>query len=81
MNICIKYFVFVAITYSTGCAATMAALNLLKVGDHILSASDIYGGTHHLLKTTAEDKGVQLDFFDVNKLDTIDMYFKANTRV
>jgi O-acetylhomoserine/O-acetylserine sulfhydrylase-like pyridoxal-dependent enzyme len=59
----------------------MAALSLLKSGDHILSASDIYGGTHHLLKTAAEDKGVQLDFFDVTKLDTIDKYFKANTKV
>jgi O-acetylhomoserine/O-acetylserine sulfhydrylase-like pyridoxal-dependent enzyme len=59
----------------------MAALSLLKSGDHILSASDIYGGTSYLLRTTAEDKGVQLDFFDANKLDTIDTFFKANTKV
>lgn len=75
------FFLFAAITYSTGCAATMAALSLLKVGDHILSASDIYGGTHYLLKTTAEYKGVQLDFFDVNNIDTLDKLIKPNTKV
>jgi len=70
-----------ALTFSTGCAATMTALTLLRPGDHVLCASDVYGGTHHLMKMTAEEKKVELGFFDVTRADALEKEMRPNTKV
>src|SRR5438105_1429792 len=38
-----------ALAFSTGMAATHCVTMLLSAGDHIVAASDIYGGTYRLL--------------------------------
>ncbi|XP_059475601.1 cystathionine gamma-lyase-like [Neocloeon triangulifer] len=70
-----------ALVFATGCAATWSALTILKSGDHILCAADIYGGTHHLVDMVAQEKGVDLEFFDVNNLSSFEKMFKPTTKM
>ena len=47
---------------SGAAAATYAFLNLAKAGDHIVSASTIYGGTYNLLAHTFPQYGITTSF-------------------
>ncbi len=50
-----------ALATSSGQAAiTIALLNLAKVGDNIVAAPNLYGGTHNLLRTTFQRLGVEV---------------------
>src|SRR3954471_21086860 len=52
-----------ALASATGQAAEAAALlTLCKAGDHIVSASTLYGGTHTLLQVTLQKLGVETTF-------------------
>lgn len=54
-----------ALATSSGMAATsIAILNILKSGDHILAASTIYGGSFTLFTTTFKDLGIEVTLFD-----------------
>lgn len=50
---------------SSGMAAILAGiLSVVKAGDHILAAEDVYGGTFHLLKEELIRLGIQVHFAD-----------------
>jgi O-acetylhomoserine/O-acetylserine sulfhydrylase-like pyridoxal-dependent enzyme len=70
-----------ALTFATGCAATMTAFNTLRAGDHILCALDVYGGTYELVHMIAKEKKVEFDLFDVKRLDLAEKMMKPNTKV
>ena len=54
-----------AIAFSSGQAASTAIiLNLCGAGDHIVSASTIYGGTYNLFAHTAKRLGIDVTFID-----------------
>lgn len=54
-----------AIAFSSGQAATTALIfNLCNAGDHIVSASTIYGGTYNLFAHTVKKLGVSVTFVD-----------------
>jgi len=54
-----------AVAASSGQAATtLAILNICGQGDHILSASTIYGGTHTLFSATFKKFGIEVTFAD-----------------
>lgn len=54
-----------ALCTTSGQAATMIALlNLMQAGDHIVSASTIYGGTVNLLAVTLKRLGIEVTFVD-----------------
>lgn len=54
-----------AIASSSGQAALlMAVLNICGAGDHIISSSSIYGGTHNLFGVTLAKLGIRADFID-----------------
>ena len=54
-----------AICAASGQSATlMTVLNIAKSGDHILSASNIYGGTNNLLGVTLAKLGLEVTFTD-----------------
>ncbi len=53
------------IATSSGQAATLiTVLNLCNAGDHVISASNIYGGTHNLLGVSLKNLGIDVDFVD-----------------
>ena len=50
---------------SSGQAANMIALlNVCKAGDHVLSGTNIYGGTYNLFNVTLRRLGIDVEFFD-----------------
>ena len=54
-----------AICASSGQSANlMAILNICEAGDHVLSATNIYGGTHNLLGVSLKKLGIDVTFVD-----------------
>lgn len=58
------------------CSSGMAAigvtlLSLVKAGDHIVAASELYGGTYQLIRQNIPDLGVTAEFVDVTDLSAV----------
>ncbi|AEB75008.1 O-acetylhomoserine aminocarboxypropyltransferase [Clostridium botulinum] len=54
-----------ALAVASGQSATaLAILNICKNGDHIISTSTLYGGTHTLFSTTLKKFGIDVTFVD-----------------
>lgn len=45
-------------TSSGQSAITTTLLTIMKQGDHLVSASTLYGGTHHLFSDTLPNMGI-----------------------
>ena len=72
-----------AMLTSSGQAATFyAAFNICENGGHILSASNIYGGTFNLFGVTMKKMGIDCTFFDPDKLsdDEVKALIRPNTK-
>ena len=71
-----------ALCTTSGQAASMiAVMNVLKAGDHFISASTIYGGSINLFAVTLKRFGIECTFVDPNaKEDEIQAAFKENTK-
>ncbi|MBF7092233.1 aminotransferase class I/II-fold pyridoxal phosphate-dependent enzyme [Flavobacterium sp. ALJ2] len=68
--------------FATGMAAvysTFAAL--LNAGDHIVSASSVFGSTHALFVTYFPKWNIETSYFDINKPETIESFIKPNTKI
>jgi cystathionine beta-lyase/cystathionine gamma-synthase len=48
------------LAFATGMAATHCAMMLLEYGDHVLTGSDIYGGTYRLLHKVLNRSGISV---------------------
>lgn len=68
---------------SSGQAANLIAiLNICQAGDHILSGTNIYGGTYNLLDVTLRKLGIEVDFIDQNiSVEEIVSKAKPNTKL
>ena len=56
-----------AVATASGQAANLLAIiTIVRSGDHILSASQLYGGTFTLLNATLRKFGIETSFFDPN---------------
>ncbi len=54
-----------ALALASGQAASAFAIqNLAKVGDNVVSSTDLYGGTWNLFANTLKDQGVEVRFVD-----------------
>ena len=71
-----------AIAFSSGQAASTALIfNLCNAGDHIVSASTIYGGTYNLFAHTVKKLGVEVTFVDPKaSADEIRSKVRPNTK-
>lgn len=67
-------------TASGMAAVTYTALALAHAGDHIVSATTIYGGTHNLLHTTLPRYGITTTFVDVDNFEEIEAAIQDNTK-
>ncbi len=52
------------LAFASGSAATDAVVNLLEPGDHLVSCSEVYGGTFRLFTGIYERRGLQVSFVD-----------------
>jgi O-succinylhomoserine sulfhydrylase len=68
--------------FASGMAAvysTFAAL--LQSGDHIVSASSVFGATHSLFINFFPKWGIETSYFDLTKPETIESFIKPNTKI
>ena len=71
-----------ALACATGQAAEATALlTLCKAGDHVVSASTLYGGTHTLLGVNLKKLGIETTFVDPDDLDAFRNNIRADTKL
>ena len=72
-----------AILTSSGQAANFfAVFNICEAGDHIVSATSIYGGTYNLLSVTLKKLGIDCTFIDQDASEEeIERAFRPNTKL
>ncbi|NBO49096.1 MAG: aminotransferase class I/II-fold pyridoxal phosphate-dependent enzyme [Chitinophagia bacterium] len=70
------------IATATGMAAVFSSfMTFLSAGDHILSASAVFGSTHAILTKYLPKWGIEYSYFDMNKPETIEGLIKTNTKL
>lgn len=68
-------------TTSGQSASMISLLNILKAGDHFISASTIYGGTVNLFAVTLKRFGIECTFVNPDALEEeIQKEFRSNTK-
>jgi len=66
----------------TGMAAIFATfMTFLSKGDHIISASAVFGSTHTILTKYLPKWGIEYSYFDMNKPETIAALIKPTTKM
>lgn len=66
---------------SGAAAVTYALQNVLGVGDHIVAADNLYGGSFNLITHTLAAQGVTNTIVNVNDLKALEAAIKPNTKV
>ena len=70
-----------ALAHSSGQAAiTAAILNIAGAGDHIVSVSQLYGGTYNLFHYTLPKLGIEVSFVDGDDPENFRKAVKSNTK-
>ncbi|MFM9826814.1 trans-sulfuration enzyme family protein [Flavobacterium sp.] len=68
--------------FASGMAAVYSTLAaLLNSGDHIVSASSVFGATHSLFINYFPKWGIETTYFDINKPETIESCIQPNTKI
>ncbi|HJR91253.1 MAG TPA: O-acetylhomoserine aminocarboxypropyltransferase/cysteine synthase family protein [Acidimicrobiia bacterium] len=71
-----------ALATASGQAAQMVAvLTLCSLGDHIVAANNLYGGTYTQFDVTLRKMGIDVTFVDPGDLDAVDAAFTDRTRI
>lgn len=72
-----------AMLTSSGQAANFfACFNICEAGDHLISASNIYGGTYNLFYTTFRKMGIDVTFVNQDATDEeLEAAFRPNTKL
>jgi O-acetylhomoserine (thiol)-lyase len=71
-----------AVATASGMAAEMSAImTLLQSGDHIVSASTLYGGTHTLFDVNLPKLGIETTFVDPDDPENFRAAIKKNTKI
>ncbi len=52
------------LVFASGLAATNTVMNLLKAGDHVVCADDVYGGTYRIFTKVWQQCGIAYTFVD-----------------
>ncbi|MGC4042574.1 MAG: PLP-dependent transferase, partial [Armatimonas sp.] len=68
-------------TASGQAAETLAILNILNAGDHIVSSTSLYGGTYSLFKHTLPKLGITTTFVDPSDPANFAAAIQDNTRL
>lgn len=68
-------------TASGSAAITYAVQNIARAGDHIVSSSNLYGGTYNLFANTLKDQGVDVTFAAPSDFERIEKAIKPNTKL
>lgn len=71
-----------ALAVASGAAAVTYALeNVLRPGDHIIAADNLYGGSFNLIVNNLSARGIDFTIVNVNDFEALDKAFRPNTKV
>ena len=71
-----------ALAVASGSAAiTYAIQNIATCGDHVVAASNLYGGTHNLLAVTLPEQGITTTFVDQTDPENFRRAIRPNTKL
>jgi cystathionine beta-lyase/cystathionine gamma-synthase len=70
-----------ALAFSSGVAATDAVMKLLKPGDEVIAANDMYGGTYRLFSKVYEKFGIKFIYVDTTTPSNITPHITSNTKL
>ena len=71
-----------ALAVASGSAAiSYAVQNIAKAGDHIVSATNLYGGTRNLFAHTLAEQGIQTTFVDPSDPSNFEKAIGLNTKL
>ncbi len=68
-------------TASGSAAITYAVQNIARAGDHIVSSTNLYGGTYNLFANTLADQGIDVTFVDPSDPENFRGAIKDNTKL
>lgn len=69
------------LVFGSGLAAIDAVIKLLKPGDEVISANDLYGGTYRIFTKVFENFGIKFHFISMDDVANIENYVNANTKL
>jgi len=67
--------------FASGLAATNALCDVLKPGDHVVAANDLYGGTYRIFTKVFQRYDIEFTFVDPTDLAQIENAMRDNTRM
>lgn len=65
---------------SGAAAITYALQNILGVGDHVVAADNLYGGSFNLITHTLASQGIQSSIINVNDLEALEAAIRPTTK-
>ena len=68
-------------TASGSAAITYAVQNIARAGDHIVSSSNLYGGTYNLFANTLKEQGIETTFVDPSDPENFARAIRPNTKL
>ncbi|MFZ4800645.1 MAG: trans-sulfuration enzyme family protein [Chlorobium sp.] len=69
------------LAFGSGVAATMAALQVLKPGDHIVAGNDIYGGSYRIFEQLLRPWGVATSYTDNESMESYEACITPATKL
>jgi cystathionine beta-lyase/cystathionine gamma-synthase/aminoglycoside phosphotransferase len=69
------------VAFGSGCAAITTILLTLKSGDHVLSGSDLYGGSFRIFEQVMKPFGLETTFLDMTDPQAVAAAVRPNTRM
>jgi cystathionine gamma-synthase len=69
------------LAFASGVAATMAAFQVLKPGDHIVSGNDIYGGTYRIFEKLLRPWGISISYAENSSTESYEACIRPETRM
>lgn len=67
--------------FGSGMAAETTVMHLLKMGDHVVSLDDMYGGTYTLFQSVMNTFGLDFTFVRMDNKQRIEAAIRPNTRM
>ena len=68
-------------TASGSAAISYAIQNIAIAGDHIVSSTNLYGGTHNLFANTLKEQGLDTTFIDPSDPENFEKAIQPNTKL
>ncbi len=69
------------LAFASGMGAISTILYLLRAGDHVVAADDLYGGTYRLFDKVARRFGIAFDFIDMSDPERLVEVLRPETRL